>query len=446
MITVLDPGLGDVVGEVVETRPEQLAAVVDTAQSASREWLTVGVEERRTILREMTRILRPHAESLATTLTREQGKPLAEARAEIAISTGWFESLAGVSIESDSGRELPHLKAEVARRSVGVVGCISPANFPVILSVVKLAASLLAGNAAVVKPAPETPLAISKLINLISPLAPEGLVSVVHGGGDLGVAMVECRGIDRISYTGSTMAGRDVAVRAAQRLMPVTLELGGNDAAILMPGISDEAVERVARAALVNAGQFCCAVKRVYVSECDEQRVADGIQAYLDTLSMGHGLDANTTLGPLTKAGQVRVLNELLTDSELRAARLSKAVQVPDQGNFFAPRVVQKLPDGSPLELQEQFGPVIPVMTYRTVDEAVARANSTDFGLGGSVWGEGAPQIADRLDCGIRWIDSHGLLGHTVPFAGRKNSGIGVEYDTAGIEEFRQFHVTVRSR
>ncbi|MGW4056525.1 aldehyde dehydrogenase family protein, partial [Streptomyces sp. NPDC004779] len=373
-------------------------------------------------------------DDLARLLTREQGKPLAESHAEVARTAARLRYFAGLTARTrriDDGRPV---RSEVRWRALGPVAAIVPWNFPLQLAAAKFAPALAAGNTVVLKPSPYTPLATRLLGSVLAAVLPEDVLSVVTGREPLGARLASHPGIRHVTFTGSVPTGRAVAEAAAGSLARVTLELGGNDAAVLLDDVDVERVaDRLFWAAFRNCGQVCMAVKRVYAPVRLHAEVVEALAERAKSVTVGPGLDPGTLLGPVNNAAQLarveRVTARALADGG-RAAAGGHRLDGPGRaGHFFAPTILTDVPPGSPVVTGEQFGPVLPVLPYRDVDEAVDAANGTGFGLGGSVWGtdlDRAEAVADRLDCGTAWINHHAELSLAQPFAGVKDSGVGV--------------------
>jgi acyl-CoA reductase-like NAD-dependent aldehyde dehydrogenase len=441
-ITVENPASGAILDRVPVTTRAGLDAVVRAAARAWPGWAAGGLAARRSVLIACGEALHARAGEIAALLTAEQGKPLRQATAEVRLAADWFGHTAALSLEP----ECPDPAVTVERVPLGPVAAIAPSNFPVILAVAKLAPALLAGNTVVLKPNPLTPLSARRMTEVLTTVLPPGVLATVYGGGALGAALVAHPAIRMVSFTGSVATGRAIATAAAARFLPVVLELGGNDAAVVLPGAD---IGRVAAGlyggATVNSGQFCAAIKRVYVDRGQAAELTEALAATARAAVLGDGADPGSDLGPLVdRAGRDRVAG-LVREAESAGARaVTGGRPLRRAGYFFPPTVVTDLPPGTRLEQEEQFGPVIPVIAYDDLDEAVARANGTDFGLGASVWGDPdrAAATGCRLDAGTVWLNTHGELRHDVPFGGTRSSGGGVEYGYWGLLEYTRLRAT----
>ncbi|MFJ4501033.1 aldehyde dehydrogenase family protein [Streptomyces sp. NPDC088864] len=427
---VVDPATGETFGEAPDLGPDELDAVVERARRAWPGWRADPAARSRALL-DAAGAVEAAAGDLARLLTREQGKPLAESYAETARTAArlrYFAGLAPRTRRLDDGRPV---RSEVRWRSLGPVAAIVPWNFPLQLAAAKFAPALAAGNTMVLKPSPYTPLATRLLGSVLAGVLPEGVLTVVTGREPLGARLAAHPGIRHVTFTGSVATGRAVAAQAAASLARVTLELGGNDAAVLLDDVDVEGVaDRLFWAAFRNCGQVCMAVKRVYVPARLHTEVVEALAARAKAVPVGSGLDPDTRLGPVSNAAQLDRVADVTARALADGARAAAGGHRLDgPGYFFAPTVLTDVPPGSAVVTGEQFGPVLPVLPYGHLDEAIAAANGTGFGLGGSVWGtdpDRAEEVAGRLECGTAWINHHAELSLAQPFAGIKDSGVGV--------------------
>lgn len=427
---VADPATGEAFDEAPDRRPDELDAVVGRAHAAWRGW-RADPAARTAALRAAADAVEAAGDDLAPLLTREQGKPLAESYAEVARTAARLRYFAALDPAPQPIADGRPVRSEVRWRSLGPVAAIVPWNFPLQLASAKFAPALAAGNTLVLKPSPYTPLATLRLADVLAAVLPEDVLTVVTGREPLGARLASHSGIRHVTFTGSIPTGRAVAERAAASLARVTLELGGNDAAILLDDVDVEGIaDRLFWSAFRNCGQICMAVKRVYVPARLHSDVVEALAQRAKNTVVGPGLDPGTQLGPVNNADQLarveRYTDRALADGA-RAAAGGHRLDRP--GYFFAPTILADVPADSPVVTEEQFGPVLPVLPYDTVDEAVEAANATGFGLGGSVWGtdlDRAEAVADRLECGTAWLNHHAELSLAQPFTGVKESGVGV--------------------
>ncbi|MEU0280859.1 aldehyde dehydrogenase family protein [Streptomyces sp. NPDC006195] len=427
---VLDPATGEAFDDAPDQRPDELDAVVDRAHEAWRGWRADRAARATALLAAADAVEAAGAE-LAPLLTREQGKPLAESYAEIARTAARLRYFAELAPESRPITDGRPVRSEIRWRSLGPVAAIVPWNFPLQLASAKFAPALAAGNTVVLKPSPFTPLATRLLGSVLSTALPEGVLTIVTGREPLGARLASHPGIRHVTFTGSIPTGRAVAEGAAASLSRVTLELGGNDAAVLLEDVEVERIaDRLFWAAFRNCGQVCMAVKRVYAPVRLYSQVVEALAQRAKSTVVGAGLDPDSRLGPVNNAPQLARVERYTAQALADGARaVTGGHRLDRPGYFFAPTILADVPPDSPVVTDEQFGPVLPVLPYGSLDEAIEAANGTGFGLGGSVWGtdlDRAEAVADRLECGTAWINHHAELSLVQPFAGIKESGVGV--------------------
>ncbi|WP_148588070.1 aldehyde dehydrogenase family protein [Streptomyces sp. WAC01526] len=427
---VVDPSTGEAFDEAPDQQPDVLDAVVGRAREAWRSWRADPVA-RATALRAAADAVEGAGADLAPLLTREQGKPLAESYAEIARAAARLRYFAGLDTRPQPITDGRPVHSEIRWRSLGPVAAIVPWNFPLQLASAKFAPALAAGNTMVLKPSPFTPLATRLLGSVLSSALPEDVLTIVTGREPLGARLATHPGIRHVTFTGSIPTGQAVAEGAAASLARVTLELGGNDAAILLEDVEVERIaDRLFWSVFRNCGQVCMAVKRVYAPARLYSQVVEALAQRAKTAVVGAGLDPGSQLGPVNNAPQLARVERYTAQALADGARaVAGGHRLDRPGYFFAPTILADAPSDSPVVTQEQFGPVLPVLPYRSLDEAVEAANDTGFGLGGSVWGtdlDRAEAVAGRLECGTAWINHHAELSLAQPFAGIKQSGVGV--------------------
>jgi acyl-CoA reductase-like NAD-dependent aldehyde dehydrogenase len=442
---VINPATGRTFAQVPDCSREQLDAAMDAAARAFRGW-SKDVEARRKVLLDCAEALQQHAGKLAPMLTQEQGKPLAKAHGEIAGGAAWFKYTASLEIPVEVVQDDAKARVEIRRRPLGVVAAITPWNFPLILATWKIAPALLAGNTVVLKPSPYTPITTLMLGEILRDVVPPGVVNVVSGGNDLGAAMTSHPVPRKISFTGSVATGKRVMAAAAPDLKRLTLELGGNDPAIVLPDADAKAVaQNLFWGAFENCGQVCSAIKRVYVHESMYKPFVETLAELAGGVKVGDGMQEGVQLGPINNKPQFERVGELVEDARKHGARIvTGGERVGGDGYFYRPTIVSEIADGVRLVDEEQFGPVLPVVPYRDVDDAVERANATHFGLSGSVWSadpDKAAEVAGRLECGSAWVNQHMAVTPYLPFGGAKWSGIGVENGRWGLLGFTEIQV-----
>jgi acyl-CoA reductase-like NAD-dependent aldehyde dehydrogenase len=440
--SVINPATGKPFAEAPECTREQLDDAMSAAAAAFGPWRR-DEAARRKALGDCAAALRERAPELGRILTLEQGKPLEKGIGEFFGAGVWFDYTASLELPVEVVQDDEEARVEVHRRPLGVVGAITPWNFPIILGVWKIAPALLAGNTIVIKPSPFTPLATLALGETLRDVLPPGVLNVVSGGDDLGAWITQHPAVRKISFTGSTATGKRVAAAAAPDLKRLTLELGGNDAAIVLPDVDPaEIAEKVFWGAFENTGQVCSAIKRVFVHEDRYDAMLAELGRRASEVVVGDGLDASTQLGPLNNAPQFERVSELVAEAVQGGARVvTGGGPRKGDGYFFEPTILGDVAEGLRIVDEEQFGPALPVLTYRDVDEAVERANDTMYGLSGSVWSgdvRRAAEIASHLECGTAWVNQHLQIVPHAPFGGAKWSGLGVENGHWGLYGFTE--------
>ncbi len=442
---VINPATGEVFAQAPDCTKEQLDAAFDAAQKAQIDWKK-DEEKRRQLLRDAANKLFAGIGDLAPLLTSEQGKPLDKATEEVFGAGIWLQYYADLEVAPIQIQDDGNATAYVHRRPLGVVAAITPWNFPLVLAAWKIAPALRAGNTMVLKPSPYTPLATLKMVEILNEVFPSGVLNAVSGGDELGKWMTSHPTPRKLSFTGSVSAGKHVAAAAAPDLKRVTLELGGNDPAIILDDCDPAAVaEKIFWGAFANSGQICSAIKRVYVPEAMHDQVVEALAHHASEVKMGEGTEEGVQLGPINNAPQFERVKELVADAIAGGAVAAAGGAAADRpGYFFEPTILSGTVDGSRIVDEEQFGPALPVIPYRHIDDAIARANATHFGLSGSVWSndtERASAVADQLECGTAWVNAHLALAPHQPFGGFKWSGLGVENGPWGLDAFTDIQV-----
>src|SRR5580658_7303518 len=387
-LDVINPANGAVFARAPRATRAQLDSAVAAARRAQPAWRDTSYGQRRACIERFCASLRARQEELAELLTREQGKPLSQAREEIMRAASLSSGMTAISIEGEVLIDDAQRRIELHYVPLGVVGIITPWNAPINLAAGPLTMALYTGNTVVLKPSPYTPLSTLKLGELLRDIVPPGVVNVLAGGDDCGQWMSEHPGIDKISFTGSVASGKKVMASAAATLKRVTLELGGNDAAIVLEDVDPEAVApKLFFAAFVNSGQVCMAIKRIYAHARIYAELCEALAAEARKAKVGSGLEAGVQLGPIQNLEQYRKVVALLNDAGTQGARILAGGRVPEgPGYFFPPTIVADIDEHSRLVQEEQFGPILPVLRFTDEDDALRRANDTRFGLSGSVW------------------------------------------------------------
>ncbi len=447
---VTDPSTGEVFATAPRCSAEQLDAAMTSAARAQPAW-QANEPMRRELMLKLGSTILAATDELTELLSAETGKPLTVAGSEPAICDVWLQYYAAMDIPRDVVQDDDNTLIEVAHRPLGVVAAITPWNFPLGLAMWKLAPALRAGNTVVLKPSPFTPLATLRLGELINEVLPPGVVNVVTGGDDLGAAMTAHPVPRKVSFTGSVRGGQAVAVAAAADLKRVTLELGGNDAVILLDDVDVATVAaRVVGLAFFNTGQACALPKRIYVDARIYDDVVSACAAVAAGMSVGAPSEPTAQLGPLSTRPQFERVKELVDDARSHGvSAVAGGAAVDRDGFFFEPTILAEARDGVRIVDEEQFGPALPILRFTDVDDAVSRANASTFGLCGSVWSADADRaaaIAERLECGTTFVNTHAALQPNVQFGGSKWSGIGLENGVAGLLSFTEQQVVHRAR
>ena len=440
---IFNPANGDLLGKCPVATRTQLDDAVAAAAEAFKTWSQVSNEDRKNACHAIGQVIEEHAEELALLLTQEQGKPLngAGSRFELGGCQGWTHYTADLELPVEIAQDDEEGYVELHRKPIGVVGSITPWNWPLMIAIWHVIPAIRTGNTVVIKPSPFTPLSTLRLIELISGILPKGVLNVVSGKDELGQWMSEHENIQKIVFTGSCATGGKIMASAAPTLKRLTLELGGNDAGIVLPDVDPAAIaEGLFWGAFINGGQTCAALKRLYVHEDIYEEVCTHLTEFAKNMPMGNGLDENVALGPVQNEMQYNKVKGLVEDAVAGGARVLLGANPEEGPGYFYPTtLLADVTDGIRIVDEEQFGPALPIIKYSDVDDVIARANASDNGLGGSVWStdiEKAKALANRLECGSVWINKHGMIQPNVPFGGVKGSGIGVEFGVDGLKEY----------
>jgi len=442
---VIDPSTGEPFASCARADEAQLELAVQAAHRAFPGWAALPWATRAALLGEVADAMEKRFDEFSTLLTSEQGKPLAEARFEIGAAIAALRVMPATELSDETIVDTDTDRIIEQRSPLGVVAAITPWNFPMILLLVKTASALATGNTVVAKPAPTTPLTTLLFGEVAASILPPGVLNVIADQNDLGGQLSGHPLIAKVSFTGSTGTGRKVMQAAAGTLKRLTLELGGNDVAILLDDVDVVAVApRIFAAATINAGQVCMAAKRIYAPRALYDALCGELARIAEQTVVDDGRNQGAQIGPLQNRQQYEKVLELIEDARARGEIIAGGAALDRPGYFIAPTVVKGLPDDARLVKEEQFGPVIPVLAYDTLDEVIDRANDSEFGLAGSIWTgdiERGIAIARRIETGTVWINKHLDLRFDVPFGGAKQSGIGREQGLDGLREFTQVKV-----
>lgn len=452
-LPVINPATEALVSESPLASKAHLEMAISAARQAQRTWQAESFDQRQQCLLQFAQEMENRQSELAELLCLEQGKPQhSAAHDEVGFAIGWLRDMSSQRLTTHTLDDTGDQKIELDYQPLGVVGAILPWNFPVALAIWKLGATLLTGNTLIMKPSPYTPLTGLLLGKLAQSVFPEGVVNVLTGDDSLGQWMVEHPHIHKISFTGSVATGKRVMAAAAQHLKPVTLELGGNDPAIVLPDADlDKVIPSLFWGAFGNSGQWCVGIKRLYVHARIYDEVLSRLVAFSKTVKMGDGQHPDTQLGPVQNRMQYRKLQSLLQDIHNKGYTIATGGVLPEKspGYFVPVTLIDNPPEDSRIVREEPFGPILPVLRYQDYDEVITRANHSEFGLGASVWGEDlelANQLAQRLEAGTVWINEVYTHHPSAPFGGHKLSGFGVEHGQAGLMAYTQLRVRMQPR
>jgi len=445
VMDVINPATETVVASCPRGSEQQIDLAVRSAKAALPAWSATKIEERRSILNIIAETIDKNANEMASILTAEQGKPLKDALGEVNGTAAFFRHAAGLEFEPKVIESSGKRQIELHRRPIGVVAAIVPWNFPLMIMAFKVPLALLAGNTIVVKPAATTPLATLMFAQIIADIVPAGVINIVTDANDLGDFLTSHPDVAKISFTGSIATGQKVMASAAKTMKRFGLELGGNDAAIVLDDVDPAAIAQgVFDGSFFNTGQVCLAIKRLYVHESKYNEMCEELSKLANETIIGDGSEECSRLGPLQNEVQYEKVKAYLDDARANG-RIIAGGEVPDRvGYFIQPTIVTDMAEGTKLVDEEQFGPILPILKYTDVDDAIRRANDTEFGLGASVWSsdrERAKKIALQLEAGTVWINQHIDIAPHIPQAGAKNSGIGVEISEEGLLEYTQIQV-----
>jgi acyl-CoA reductase-like NAD-dependent aldehyde dehydrogenase len=445
---VINPATGDSFARVAAGDTSHVDQAVVAARAAFPAWSATPDAERQRLLHAIGAALEANMPELMELVTKENGKPLKGLNSvgsgmEVGGAIAWTHVTAGLELPVEVIQDNDDARIEVHRKPLGVVGSITPWNWPLMIAIWHVIPALRAGNTVVIKPSELTPVATVRFVELANAILPPGVLNIVTGksGSGIGAAIARHPGIDKIVFTGSTATGKQIMQNAAANLKRLTLELGGNDAGIVLPDVDPKVMApKLFGVAFNNNGQTCACLKRLYVHESIYEEMCAELAKVARETIVGNGLNPETQLGPVQNQAQLSFVQELADDARAHGARfLCGGRIVAGNGYFYEPTIVADVTDGLRLVDEEPFGPILPVIKYSDIDDAIRRANDNPNGLGGSIWSNDrakAAQLALRLECGTAWVNEHGAIQPDAPFGGVKQSGIGVEFGRYGLEEY----------
>ncbi|MPY30520.1 aldehyde dehydrogenase family protein [Streptomyces adustus] len=433
----VSPSTEEVLSEVAQAGAEDVDRAVRAARKAFQKWSALPGAERAKYLFRIARIIQERSRELAVLETLDNGKPIKETRdADLPLVAAHFFYYAGWADKLD------HAGFGANPRPLGVAGQVIPWNFPLLMLAWKIAPALATGNTVVLKPAETTPLSALFFADICRQAGlPKGVVNILPGYGDAGAALVAHPDVNKVAFTGSTAVGKEIARTVAGSRKKLTLELGGKGANIVFDDAPiDQAVEGIVNGIFFNQGQVCCAGSRLLVQESIQDELLDSLKRRLSTLRLGDPMDKNTDIGAINSAEQLARITSLVEQGEAQGAeRWSPACELPAAGYWFAPTLFTNVTQAHTIARDEIFGPVLSVLTFRTPDEAVAKANNTPYGLSAGIWTEKGSRIlavANKLRAGVVWSNTFNKFDPTSPFGGYKESGFGREGGRHGLEAY----------
>ncbi len=442
---VINPATGDLLTTCPRASAAQAEQAIAAAKAAFPSWSAKSWKERAALVLKLADAIEGAADELSPLLTKEQGKPKFGADFEVHESARILRIFAAMELPEKVLHQDAAGRAIETRSPLGVVAAITPWNFPLILLCNKLGAGLVTGNTMVLKPAPTTPLTTLRLGEICARLFPAGVVNTVTDQNDLGSLLTQHPDIAKVSFTGSTATGRKVMASSAETLKRLTLELGGNDAAIVLDDADPvDTAQKIFNGAMFNSGQICAAIKRVYVADPLYDAVCAELAKLAKAAVVGDGAQPETFIGPIQNKAQFEKVKGYLEDARQRGKVIAGGEALNRPGYFIPPTIVRDIPDDARVVREEQFGPVLPVLRFSDVEDAIRRANDSEYGLGGSVWSgstERAMAVAKRLNSGTVWVNKTLEINPCYPFRGAKQSGIGAELGHDGLEEYTQAKV-----
>ncbi|MEV6175131.1 aldehyde dehydrogenase family protein [Streptomyces sp. NPDC051954] len=442
----VSPSTEEVLSEIAQAGSEDVDRAVKAARKAFEKWSALPGSERAKYLFRIARIIQERARELAVLETLDNGKPIKETRdADLPLVAAHFFYYAGWADKLEHagfGRRTTNGHSGAAPRPLGVAGQVIPWNFPLLMLAWKIAPALATGNTVVLKPAETTPLSALFFADICRQAGlPKGVVNILPGYGDTGAALVAHPDVNKVAFTGSTAVGKEIARTVAGSTKKLTLELGGKGANIVFDDAPiDQAVEGIVNGIFFNQGQVCCAGSRLLVQESIQDELLDSLKRRLSTLRLGDPLDKNTDIGAINSAEQLSRITSLVEQGEAEGAeRWSAPCDIPSSGYWFAPTLFTNVTQAHTVARDEIFGPVLSVLTFRTPDEAVAKANNTPYGLSAGIWTEKGSRIlavAGKLRAGVIWSNTFNKFDPTSPFGGYKESGFGREGGRHGLEAY----------
>ena len=443
---VINPATEEVFAKCHISNKDDVNDAVSAARNAFPLWSSLSNDERKSKLMELASSLEGNMPELMELVTKESGKPLGGLNGigsgmEVGGSIAWSQATASFELPVEVIQDNEEARIEVHHKPLGVVASITPWNWPLMIAIWHIIPALHSGNTVVVKPSPYTPVATSKFVELANRVLPKGVLNLVHGDTEVGSLLSTHEDVNKLIFTGSTPTGKKIMQASSVNLKRLTLELGGNDAGIVLPDSNvAELAPKIFGASFHNNGQTCAALKRLYVHESQYDEMCSALAEIAKSVKVGNGLEEGVDLGPLQNARQLQIVKSLVDSArENGGTILAGGKELSGAGFFYEPTIIADQTDGDRIVDEEQFGPALPVIKYSDVNEVIARANANENGLGGSVWSSdinAATKVAMQLECGSVWINDHGAVQPDAPFGGTKQSGFGVEFGLHGLKEY----------
>jgi len=440
-VDVINPATGKVFASAPSAGQAELDLAVAAATRALPAWKALGWEGRRDLLVKAAKAIEPQLDQFTALFVAEQGRPTALAKGEVQMGAWWLKSVARQDLPNEIVEDSDTRQVIVKHEPLGVVAAIVPWNFPFLLAMWKIAPALLAGNTMVLKPSPYTPLCSLKLAELWRDILPAGVYNVISGDDALGPLMTAHPGFAKISFTGSTATGKRVMEAASRDLKRITLELGGNDAAIVLPDVDvAEVAPKLFFGSFYNSAQVCIATKRLCIHDDIYDEMLGAFHRLAKEAVIGDGAQQGVQYGPVQNRAQYDRVRSLIEGARAEGLTLLQGADVPEGDGYFIPiTLVDNPPENAAVVTEEAFGPILPLLRFSDIDDVVARANNCDYGLAGAVWSkdiDAAVAVADRMETGTVWINDNFQNGPHIPFAGAKQSGFGVENGAEGLREY----------
>jgi acyl-CoA reductase-like NAD-dependent aldehyde dehydrogenase len=444
-LDVINPATGAPFATVARASAAQADQAIAAAKAAAPAWAATAIEDRRKMVLALADAIAARSDEIARVLTSEQGKPLPEAQGELAWTDGYLRHYCTLDLPDRIIQDNDAAYIAVKHKPLGVVVGIIAWNFPLLVACWKIGPAVLAGNTIVLKPAPTTPATALLLGEICKDIFPAGVVNIITDNNDLGAHLTSHPDVAKVGFTGSTATGKRIMASGASTLKRLTLELGGNDPAIILEDVDVKATaQAIFNNAFLNNGQVCLAVKRAYVHTEIYEAMCSELAVLADAAIVDDGSKQGTRFGPIQNKAQYEKVKGFIQSARRDGTIIAGGDVMERDGYFIRPTIVRDVTDGHQIVDEEQFGPILPVIRFDDVEDVIRRANHSETGLGGSVWSKNikkATDIAERIESGQMWVNQHIAIGPHIPMAGFKASGLGVEQSVEGFAEYTQIQV-----